>query len=584
MTAASGEIAARIRDRLDRLRRHMRREAILGEAVARTAVRHDLSPGAAARHLAERAAATGVELLDVAAAVEPVPRPAPVPEAPGWVRSVLEAVHVSAAYLVPVSGAGERVVDFVVAACNEHARDVTGRGPAELTGERLTQVNPGVIRSGLLAAYIRVHEGGPPLWLAQLEYVEVRDRLLWPAALSVRAVALHEGVLASWRVLGEDERLVTRWERALREAELGWAEWTLATGTTYWSGQMYQIFGRDPADGPLPLEELPAAVLAADVPLLDELMATLLDHGVPADAEFRIRRRYGVRQVRTVGEPVLDEEGTPVVIRMMVQDVTSSRRRERALSEAHDQAARQRRRAEEEQRIAHRLQDAILPGRREALDLPGLRLGVRYLPAEDVRRLGGDWFKARPMPDGRVLVAIGDAMGHGLAAVGLMAQLRFGLAGLAYTGADAAQLATWLNDLIYHDTEAVSVTGTAVIGHYEPDSRVLTWTSAGHPPPLLVRDGVAGLLEPPPGLLLGALESAAYELTATRLRAGDLLFLYTDGVVERRGHDLDAGLKRLLQAAGACPADDPQEAISCVLNRIGRNTHDDVCMLALRVL
>ncbi|MFI6299884.1 PP2C family protein-serine/threonine phosphatase [Nonomuraea sp. NPDC050790] len=583
MSRESDDVTARIRERLNALRARMRREAILDEAVSRMAVRENIRPEEAVRHLSRLAGLSGMELLDLAATIEPAPPPPTRPPVPGWVFAVLQALHVSAAYLVPVTDDDDRPVDFVIAAVNEQVRDVTGRGAIELTGERLLQACPGVVKSGLLEAYFRVLLEGRPVKLDPVEYVEVRDRQLWPASLTVRAVPLHEGVLASWRALDEDERLISRWDRAQREAELGWAEWTLATGRTYWTAQLYGIFGRDPADGPMPLEELPGAVADADMALVDELMSTLLVHGEAADAEFRIRQRYGVRQVRTVSEPVLDDTGTPVLVRMLVQDITRGRRRERALSAAHAQAITQRRRAEEEQRVAHRLQDAIQPGRRGALDLPGVRVAMRYLPAEDVVRLGGDWFKARRLPDDRVLVAIGDAMGHGLAAVGLMAQMRFGLAGLAYTKADAAQLATWLNDLIYHNSETVTATGTAVIGHFDPGSRLLTWTSAGHLPPLLVRDGMAALLEPPPGLMLGALESVAYELTTTQLHAGDMLFLYTDGVVERRDKDLDAGLKALLEAADDCPRDDPEEAIACVLDRIGLDTHDDVCLLALRI-
>ncbi|WP_165969753.1 SpoIIE family protein phosphatase [Nonomuraea terrae] len=73
--------------------------------------------------------------------------------------------------------------------------------------------------------------------------------------------------------------------------------------------------------------------------------------------------------------------------------------------------------------------------RRGIVHLPGVTAAVRYLPGEDLWRLGGDWFKVGQIPDGRVLVAIGDAMGHGLTAASVMLQTRAGLAGLAYTGA-----------------------------------------------------------------------------------------------------------------------------------------------------
>lgn len=314
-------------------------------------------------------------------------------------------------------------------------------------------------------------------------------------------------------------------------------------------------------------------------------MSTLLRHREAAEAEFRVQHRHGLRHLRLISEPVLDDAGVPIKIRMLAQDVTKSRRGQRALALAHEQASRQRRRAEEEHRVAVSLQDTILPLRRGVVDLPGLRMGVRYLPAEDVARLGGDWFKARPMPDGTVLVAIGDAMGHGLGAASLMLQMRSGLAGLAYTGARADQLTTWLNDLMYHANQGITATGTAIIAHFDPVQRVLAWACAGHPPPVLVREGRATLLEPPTGPMLGAFEQMTYQLDTLSMEAGDLLLLYTDGIIERRGLDLDAGLDALVRAAGDCGGGDPEEEIGCVLDRLdGQRAEDDVCMLGLRVL
>ncbi|WP_346153305.1 SpoIIE family protein phosphatase [Nonomuraea recticatena] len=587
MSQDSTATKAMIRDQLAVLRRRMRREAAIDEAVCRLAARMNLRPDEAADHLRRLSRDSGIDLLEVARDVTPPPlaqAETREPVVPAWMTGVLEALHASAAYLVPVKDAGGRVVDFLIAATNRHTKDVTGRGADQLRGRRLVETSPGVVKSGVLDDYLSVYESGAPLTRGPLEYVEARDGLLWPASIMVRAVRAGDGVLASWRTLDDEERLVAGWERAQRIAELGWGEWNLATGTAVWTQQMYEMFGRRPAEGPIRLEDLPAAVVAEDVPLVDEQMRTLLRYREATENEYRVQNRYGLRHLRTVSEPILDEDGLPVKIRMLVQDTTAGRRRERALAVAHEQAVTQRQRAEEEHQVAVRLQDSILPRRTGALDLPGLRMGLRYRPAEDVPRLGGDWFKARPLPDGRVLLAIGDAMGHGLTAVGLMAQMRYGLAGLAYTKADAAQLATWLNDLMYHNNEGVTATGTAIIGHFDPADRTLTWTSAGHPSPVLVRQGKATLLDHSPGVMLGAFESMSYELTTTVLESGDVLVLYTDGIVERRGLDVQAGLDALVGAAGDCHTDDPEESIACVLARLDGDISDDVCVIALRVL
>ncbi|MGR6915147.1 PP2C family protein-serine/threonine phosphatase [[Actinomadura] parvosata] len=582
----SGAASARVRDQLVRLRLHMREEAILDEAVARLATELNIRPGEAAEQLSRMAQHSGLELVEVARGIERSPEePRPRPEVPGWVNGMLEAVHASALYLTPVKDATGRVVDFLILAANRHARTVAGRTAAELTGRRLMEASPGVAGSGLLDDYIAVFESGEPIHRESVEFVEAVDSLLWPATLAVRASRVDGGLLVSWRPLDDEELLVSGWERAQRLAELGWGEWNLATQRTLWTPQMYEMFGRDRSDGPMPLEDLPAVVVPEDLPIAEELIRSLLEHREAVETEFRIQHRHGVRHLSVFSEPILDADGVPVKVRCLAQDVTKNRRKERALAVAHEQAQRQRRRAEEEHRITVQLQNTILPIRRGLIHLPGLTVGVRYLPGEELIRLGGDWFKARLIPDGRVLLAIGDAMGHGLTATSIMLQMRSGLAGLAYTQAPADRLATWLNDLIVHSNEGVTVTGTAVIGHFDPHDRTFQWTNAGHLAPLLIRDGRPRPIDGTQGMMLGAFDVTEYQMTTTALQSGDVLLLYTDGVVERRGQDLEAGMDALLQAAHSCACDDPEEMIDCLLDRlVGESAEDDVCVLAVRVL
>ncbi|MFC7101454.1 PP2C family protein-serine/threonine phosphatase [Nonomuraea rubra] len=504
---------------------------------------------------------------------------------PGWVTGMLEAVHASALYLTPVKDATGRVVDFLILAANRHARTVAGRTASELAGHRLLAASPGMAGSGLLDDYIGVFESGEPIHREGLEFVEVLDYLVWPATLNVRAARVDEGLLVSWRAMDDEELLVSGWQRAQRLAQLGWGEWNLATQRALWTPEMYEMFGRERDAGPMPLEELPAVVVPDDLPIVEDQIRSLLEHREAVETEFRIQHRYGVRHLCVFGEPILDADGVPVKVRCLAQDVTKNRRRERALAVAHEQATRQRERAEEEHRVTVQLQNTILPIRRGLIHLPGLTVGVRYLPGEELIRLGGDWFKARLIPDGRVLLAIGDAMGHGLTATGIMLQMRSGLAGLAYTQASADRLATWLNDLIVHSNEGITVTGTAVIGHFDPQDCTFRWTNAGHPAPLLIRDGRAEQIDGAQGMMLGAFDVTEYQLTTTRLRSGDVLLLYTDGIVERRGRDLEAGVEALVQATDFCADDDPEQMINCLLTRLGGDAaEDDVCVLAVRVL
>ncbi|MDF5758130.1 SpoIIE family protein phosphatase [Spongiactinospora sp. TRM90649] len=584
---SAGEL---IGEQLERLRTGMRREAVVDAVTCELAARMEIRPREAFEYLTGLSRESGVDVLDVALSMRggepPVPEEARV-EVPHWVWVTLDVVHVSACYLLPIRDRSGRVVDFHYAAVSPAAVDVTGSSAHGLLGRRLTMGSPGSVRSGLYDAFIRVMETGEPMYRGPFEYVEIMEDRLWPASITARAVPAGDGLLVSWRTHDDEERLVAGWERAQRIAELGWGEWNLATGRIRWTRQMYEIFGREDPEGPLPIEEFPGQVVPEDRGVVDEGLRTLLEYREAAETEFRVMHRHGIRHVRMVSEPVLDSEGLLIAIRVLALDVTASRRRERALAAAHSGVVRARRRAEEERRVAVRLQDSILPIRRGTIDLPGLTVGLRYYPGEEVDRLGGDWYKAREMPDGHVLLAIGDAMGHGLTAASLMAQMRSGLAGLAYTGASADRLTTWLNELIYHSTAGITATGTAIVGHFAPATHVLAWACAGHPAPVLVREGTAVLLPVRPGPLLGAERSAEYELESTVLQSGDLVILYTDGIVERRGRDIEEGIEALLAAArSAGPGEDPERVLDHLLTELLRDerTEDDICVLAIRVL
>jgi serine phosphatase RsbU (regulator of sigma subunit) len=233
----------------------------------------------------------------------------------------------------------------------------------------------------------------------------------------------------------------------------------------------------------------------------------------------------------------------------------------------------------QERHIVLELQHAILPLHDEPFDLPGLRTVVRYLPASRASRVGGDWYITAEMPDGTVLLAIGDVAGHGLEAAAGMARLRGALAGLAITGASPDRLVGWLNDLVWHVSP--EHTASVIAGYFDPQQRVLTWAQAGHPPPVLVRGAWVRALEQPAGIMLGA-GRGAYELGIVRLQPGDLLLLYSDGLVERRDRSIDEGLQLLLRAVRGSA--DPERMTSAALAALGStHTDDDTCLVALAV-
>jgi serine phosphatase RsbU (regulator of sigma subunit) len=225
------------------------------------------------------------------------------------------------------------------------------------------------------------------------------------------------------------------------------------------------------------------------------------------------------------------------------------------------------------------LQRAILPLHDEPFDLPGLRAVTRYLPASADSRVGGDWYIAAELPGDRVLLAIGDVAGHGLAASAAMARLRGALAGLSITGAPAQQLVRWLNELALH--VAPEHTASVVAGYYDPLTRMLTWAQAGHPPPVLIRSPWAKPLPQPYGILLGA-GSHDYAPATVQLQPDDLLLLYSDGLLERRDRSVDDGLGDLLSAVAGVT--DPEMVISAALDALATtDSEDDTCLVVLQV-
>ncbi|MBY8880640.1 PP2C family protein-serine/threonine phosphatase [Actinacidiphila acidipaludis] len=377
-----------------------------------------------------------------------------------------------------------------------------------------------------------------------------------------------------------------------RLGRAGSAEWDLLTDDVQWSDELYRIFGRSPEDGPLTLDELPSWLFSEDQQLLTEMVTGCLVDGRSIDGEFRIVRADGsVRTVHMVGEPVLGADGGAVSMWAVVRDVSDLRRSQRTLRETRDSLERQRQIAQTERRLAVELQEAVLPPWRGTLQFPQdggpvtMDLAAHYLPSATSGLIGGDWYDAMQLPDGATLLTVGDLTGHGVAATSGMAMLLGALRGMAVAGLQPGPLMGWLNELL--DTSPQPALGSALCCRYDPRSRVLNWSQAGHPSPLLFRGGTGRRLAPPEGVLLGATTGASYAQASEQLAAGDLLVLHTDGLVPRRppGPGDDDDVHRLLamapQFAGARSA---QDCMRMVAEEFGvPEREDDACVLVARI-
>ncbi|HSL56214.1 MAG TPA: SpoIIE family protein phosphatase [Acidimicrobiales bacterium] len=230
---------------------------------------------------------------------------------------------------------------------------------------------------------------------------------------------------------------------------------------------------------------------------------------------------------------------------------------------------------EREHRIAEMLQRAVLPAELPAVD--ELDLAARYLPASAGLEVGGDWYDAFVLPDGRVGLVVGDVVGHGLQAAAVMGQVRNTLRGLALQGDAPEVVLGRLNEILLAPDGG---NATVIYGVLDATTGELCWASAGHPPPVVVDAGRAELVASPGGPVLGAFRSD-FERGSLVLPRRAALVLYTDGLVERRGELIDEGLVRLLEASGGAADADAAERCDRVVDELVGNhpRRDDVCVL-----
>jgi serine phosphatase RsbU (regulator of sigma subunit) len=238
-----------------------------------------------------------------------------------------------------------------------------------------------------------------------------------------------------------------------------------------------------------------------------------------------------------------------------------------------------------EYEVAATLQRSLLP---TLPVLPGITSAARYLVSAEQAQVGGDWYDLFALPDGAIGIAIGDVMGHDLAAAAAMGQLRSVLRSYAYEGSSPSVVLDRLDRLV-QGFEMAQV-ATAVFGRLLRDEAgaTLRFANAGHLPPILrQRDGSVHPVRRGTSTLIGVLEPGQRphnEATLT-LPEGSLLLLYTDGLVETREREYDTGIDELCAALAALDAHaGPEEACETLIDAlVGDHQEDDIALLAVRI-
>jgi serine phosphatase RsbU (regulator of sigma subunit) len=244
---------------------------------------------------------------------------------------------------------------------------------------------------------------------------------------------------------------------------------------------------------------------------------------------------------------------------------------------------------EQQRRLAEELQRSMLTAPPEP---DHAQIVVRYLPAAEAARVGGDWYDAFVQPDGATVLVIGDVVGHDTSAAASMGQLRSMLRGIAVTGDVGpagllAQLDAAMTQLQLHTY------ATAAVARFEQTPEDLErgitrvrWANAGHPPPLIIHpDGtIAELASWRGDLMLGVDPSARRSESVVSLDRETTVLLYTDGLIERRDSVLDDGMARLRTAAAELAGLPLDELCDGLVERlVDSRPEDDVALVAIRL-
>ncbi|WP_329406196.1 SpoIIE family protein phosphatase [Streptomyces sp. NBC_00704] len=251
------------------------------------------------------------------------------------------------------------------------------------------------------------------------------------------------------------------------------------------------------------------------------------------------------------------------------------------------------RRYTRERRTALTLQRSLLPERlplAQAVDL-----AHRYLPAGAGEEIGGDWFDVIALSGGRVALVVGDVVGHGVRASATMGRLRTAVRTLADADFAPDELLTRLDDLVIRldreegpdarrqaEEASAEVGATCLYAVYDPVAGLCDLARAGHPPPVLMTsDGEVRVLDLPAGPPLG-LGGLPFESARITMDKGSLLALYTDGLIETPGRDIDVGLDLLTEALRG-PAAGLEEVCDEVMRKVRADPPgDDIVLLLAR--
>lgn len=358
---------------------------------------------------------------------------------------------------------------------------------------------------------------------------------------------------------------------ALEAADAGSWRLDLDTGEIDASDRAAELVGLSP-DQTLSPERALGRAHPDDLEAVRAAVSRTVKTGEPLRIEHRVVHADGsVHWLETRAERRAGDDG--MALYGLVQDATRRKQAEAAL----------RAREASERETALSLQRALLPP--GPLRHPHVEVATRYVAGSAQLEVGGDWYDGFALADSRIGFTMGDVIGHGLPAAAAMGQLRTALAALAAHFPPAALLEHL--DAFLTSTEVTDF-ATVCYARYDPDAGVLDYASAGHPPMLTLSPGGQGrwldAAQSPPLTRVGLTRLPRRE-ARVEVEPGTLLVLYTDGLVERRGEIITAGLDRLEAAMRAVARLPLEEVCDSLLHQLGVDEArpDDVALMVVRL-
>jgi len=496
-------------------------------------------------------------------------------------RLLVEAVKDYAIFLLDPDG---RVVSW-----NAGAERIKGYTADEILGQEFTRFyQPDDIAAGLPATMLaraaaegRTQGRG---WRVR------KDGRRFYAQVTITALFNGQGGLIGYAKITQDVTADLEAEQARRDreyqlaeaqavAQLGSFEWELASGKVRWSPELCRILGLDPEACQGPMDVLLRQLHPDDRAEAAATLRAAATEGTSFRLQVRIVRPNGeLRVLSSWGNVTRDDQGRPLRMLGVCQDVTDWRRREEQLIEAQAQTE-----------LSHRLQGGLLPSL--SLPDPALELRTRYLPGHERALLGADFYDALQLPDGTVALLVGDVAGHGPDEAAVGVSLRAAWRALVLTGHSHDDLLDGMDKVLVRERQSEEMFATVCCCWVGPDRDRITVALAGHPPPLLARAGRVEVVEVPGGPALGVYDQRNPWPAGTVEAGGPwTLLCYTDGLVEGRrapGSAERFGIEAVVEAAAGLleQAAGLEEVLDRLLALVheanGGDLSDDVAILCL---